>query len=235
MIINGVNFTIVGVYANSGGFEGGKAIFTPYSTFLKMYNEGNKVKWIAVNIKDEYDIKKAEEKIKTVLKQRHQVNPEDTQAIGGFNLGEKFKELFGFMRGLELLTAIVGFLTLFAGAIAVSSILLITVKERTKEFGIRRALGAQPRQILNQILIESAVITFISGMIGVILGTAILAVINNIVDKSEDSEIPLVNCSVDITILLGAFAIIVLLAILAGLIPAFRAIQIKPIDALREE
>ena len=139
------------------------------------------------------------------------------------------------MRGLEFLTIVVGFLTLLAGVIAVSSILLITVKERTKEFGIRRALGAKPTQVIGQILLESAVITFFSGLIGIILGTLVLAAVNNYVDGQEDGKIPLVNSSIDVWILLGAFTLVLVMAIVAGFIPAMRAISIKPIDALREE
>lgn len=235
IVISGMSFVIVGVYENGGGFEGGNSLFIPYSTFAKIYNQSNKVQWLAINIKDEFDIKKAEEDVKQYLKELHDISPEDTQAIGGFNLGERFDTLLRFMTGLEFLTVVVGFLTLFAGAIAVSSILLVTVKERTKEFGIRRALGAQPQQIINQILIEAIVVTFISGMMGVLLGTSLLAIINTMVSNMDDTTIPLVNSSVDIGVILGAFGIIVLMAILSGLLPAWRAIQIKPIDALREE
>lgn len=235
VVMNGVNFVIIGVYENRGGFEGGSSFFTPYTTFAKLYNQLNRVQWLAINVHDNYDIKKVEERIKLYLKQQHDIAPEDTQAIGGFNLGEMFGKLFRFMSGLEFLTAVVGFLTLFAGAIAVSSILLITVKERTKEFGIRRALGAHPKQIITQILMESLVVTMLSGLLGVIFGTGLLAVINSVIDKMEDSKIPLVNCSVDIWVILGAFGVIVLMSLLAGLLPAWRAIQIKPIDALREE
>lgn len=235
IVINSMNFTVVGVYENLGSFEGGASIFIPFTTFSKIYHQGEKVQWIAVNIKDHIDIKETEERFKQFLKARHDIAPNDTQAIGGFNLGEMFGKLFRFMTGLEFLTAVVGFLTLFAGAIAVSSILLITVKERTKEFGIRRALGAKPKQIIQQILVEALVVTMISGIVGIILGTLLLAVINTAVEQMNDSKIPLVNCSVNIEIIGIAFLIILLLALLSGLLPAWRAIQIKPIDALREE
>ncbi|MGI9527162.1 MAG: ABC transporter permease [Weeksellaceae bacterium] len=235
VVINNVSFKIVGVYENKGGFEGGKVLFMPFSTFSKLYNQPNRLGWLAVNIKDSYDIKEAEENIKSYLKEQHDIAPNDTQAIGGFNLGEMFGKLFSFMSGLEFLTTIVGFLTLFAGSIAVSSILLITVKERTQEFGIRRALGAQPRQIITQIMLEAVTVTILSGLMGVIFGTALLAIINVMVDNSEDANVPLVNSSVDVGVMFGAFAIIVLMSLFAGLLPAWRAIQIKPIDALRDE
>lgn len=235
--LNGVPFTVVGVYEGSQrGFEGDRSMFAPFTTFQKLFNEGDNVGFVAVNIQDEVDIKLMESRIKDFLKIRHKVHPDDSQAFGSFNLGEFFGKLFNFMKGLEFLTVIVGFLTLLAGVIAVSSILLITVKERTKEFGIRRALGAKPNQIIGQILLESSVITFISGLIGIVLGTLILAGVNNFVDaKKDDMDIPLVNSSIDIYILLGSFALVLVMAILAGFIPAMRAVAIKPIDALREE
>lgn len=236
--INNIPFTVVGVYDGSqANFEGTKSMFIPFATFQKIFNQGENVGFVAVNIKDDADINKMEKRLKGFLKKRHQVHPDDTQAFGSFNLGEIFGKIFNFMKGLEFLTIIVGFLTLLAGVMAVSSILLITVKERTKEFGIRRALGAKPQQIISQILLESAVITFFSGLIGIILGTIILLGVNGFVDQQSamDNNIPLVNSSVDVNVLLGSFLLVLIMAILAGLIPATRAIAIKPIDALREE
>lgn len=236
--INNIPFTVVGVYDGSqGNFEGTKSMFIPFATFQKIFNQGENVGFVAVNIKDNADINKMEKRLKGFLKKRHQVHPDDTQAFGSFNLGEIFGKIFNFMKGLEFLTIIVGFLTLLAGVMAVSSILLITVKERTKEFGIRRALGAKPKQIISQILLESAVITFFSGLIGIILGTIILFGVNSFVNQQSamDNKIPLVNSSVDVNVLLGSFLLVLIMAILAGLIPATRAIAIKPIDALREE
>lgn len=233
--INNIAFTVVGLYEGEQNFEGRNSIIMPFTTFSQLFNLGDKVGFVAINIKDEADIKKMENDFKAFLKTRHKISPEDTQAFGSFNLGELFGKIFNFMRGLEFLTIIVGFLTLLAGVIAVSSILLITVKERTKEFGIRRALGAKPRQIIYQILLESAIITIISGLIGIITATIILFSINQFAENQNNSEIPLINSSVNISILLGAFSLILVMAILAGFIPAMRAISIKPIDALREE
>ena len=234
--LNDVPFTVVGIYeGEENGFEGNRSMFAPFSTFQKLFNQGDAVGFVAINIQDEYDIKEAENNIKNFLKTRHKVHPDDTQAFGSFNLGELFGKIFNFMKGLEFLTIVVGFLTLLAGVIAVSSILLITVKERTKEFGIRRALGAKPEQIIGQILLESSVITFFSGLIGIVLGTLILYGVNNFVEGQEDSNIPIVNSSINMYILMAAFGLVLLMAVLAGFIPALRAIAIKPIDALREE
>ncbi|MGP2569535.1 ABC transporter permease [Ornithobacterium rhinotracheale] len=235
--IFGVNFKVVGVYSgdSKGGIDSGSTVTIPFATFNQIFNQGNNVGLIVINIDDYADIKKAETQIKDFLKTRHHIAPNDTQALGSFNLGEMFGKVFRFMQGLEFLTVVVDFFTLLAGVLAVSSILLITVKERTQEFGIRRALGAPPSQIVSQILLESSVITFFSGLLGIIAGTALLAGINTYVANAEKDDFPFINSSINLSILLGAFILVLVMSLLAGLIPALRAVAIKPIDALREE
>lgn len=139
------------------------------------------------------------------------------------------------MSGLELLAIVVGILTLFSGVIAIASILLITVSERTKEFGIRRALGAVPGQIRSQILLESIVLTMIAGLSGITAATFLLYIINDYVVSGSENDFPFINASVDVTTLTIALLIMIIMAMAAGMIPAQRAIAIKPIDALRDE
>ena len=134
---------------------------------------------------------------------------------------------------MQLLTIIVGTLTIIAGVIAISNILLITVKERTKEIGIRRALGAKPSEVRNQILLESVVITLSSGLIGFIFGMLVLMLLNLATKNQEDA--PFYNPTVNYLNVFGAMAIMVILGLIIGLIPAQRAISIRPIDALRSE
>ncbi len=236
--INGVYFKVVGVYEQdaNGGFEGENSAFIPFDTFQQLYNMGDEISWMAINVEDSYDIKDSEKRIKDLLKVRHNVHPEDTQAFGSFNLGDFLRKIKGFMMGMQFLTMIVGILTLFAGVIAISSILLITVKERTKEFGIRRALGAVPSQIRGQIIIESVILASIAGISGVILATLILFSINTIlIPNMGDINFPFMNATVDLDTLGVALIIMIIMAMLAGLLPAQRAISIKPIDALRDE
>ncbi len=236
--INGVYFKVVGVYEQdaNGGFEGENSAFIPFDTFQQLYNMGDEISWMAINVEDSYDIKDSEKRIKDLLKVRHNVHPEDTQAFGSFNLGDFLGKIKGFMKGMQFLTMIVGILTLFAGVIAISSILLITVKERTKEFGIRRALGAVPSQIRGQIIIESVILASIAGISGVVLATLILFSINTILIPSMgDINFPFMNATVDLGTLGIALIIMIIMAMLAGLLPAQRAISIKPIDALRDE
>ncbi|HUH36066.1 MAG TPA: ABC transporter permease [Moheibacter sp.] len=229
-------YTVVGVYKNGPmAFSRNNEIHIPFTTFQRVYNRQGVVNYVIVNATDDTDIVDFETKIKGFLKARKNVHPEDTQAIGGFNLGENLNKMFSFMSGLKLLAIVVGALTLFSGVIAIASILLITVSERTKEFGIRRALGAVPNQIRSQILLESIVLTLIAGLSGIVGATAILYIINVFVVAGKENQFPFINASVNVTILSVSLLIMVLMAMLAGLIPAQRAISIKPIDALRDE
>jgi putative ABC transport system permease protein len=139
----------------------------------------------------------------------------------------------GFLTGMQLLTIIVGSLTILAGVIAISNILLITVKERTKEIGIRRALGAKPSEVRNQILLESVVITLTSGLLGFIFGILLLMIID-ILTKNQDS-FPFYNPTVNYSHVFAAMAVMILLGLIIGMIPAQRAVKIRPIEALRSE
>ena len=139
----------------------------------------------------------------------------------------------GFLPGMQLLTIIVGSLTILAGVIAISNILLITVKERTKEIGIRRALGAKPSEVRNQILLESVVITITSGLLGFIFGILLLMIID-IATKNQDS-FPFYNPTVNYSDVFAAMAVMILLGLIIGMIPAQRAVKIRPIEALRSE
>lgn len=229
-------YTVVGVYKQGTiSFGPRNEIHIPFTTFQRVYNRKDVVNYVIINATDNTDIVVFEKQIKDFLKERKRVHPDDTQAIGGFNLGENLNKMFSFMNGLQLLAIVVGALTLFSGVIAIASILLITVSERTKEFGIRRALGAVPGQIRSQILLESIVLTLIAGLSGIVGATFLLFLINTFVIAGKENEFPFINASVDVTTLGISLLIMVTMAMLAGLIPAQRAISIKPIDALRDE
>lgn len=233
--IGNSSYTVVGVYTQPAmGVGRNNEIHIPFSTFQRVYNRQGVVNYVIINAYDQYDIVEFEQEVKAFLKERKNVHPDDTQAIAGFNLGEMMNQLFSFMNGMELLAIVVGALTLFSGVIAISSILLITVSERTKEFGIRRALGAVPNQIRSQILMESVVLTMIAGLTGIVGATLLLMLVNKMVEAG-DGNFPFLNASVDVTTLGFALLIMVVMAMIAGLLPAQRAISIKPIDALRDE
>ena len=215
------------------GIESDQTAIIPLSTFTQLFNEGDKVGVLSIVSKPDADVSIVEEKVKSELKTKYRVSPEDTNAFGAFNLGKEFKKLTGFLDGMQLLTIIVGTLTIIAGVIAISNILLITVKERTKEIGIRRALGAKPSEVRNQILLESVVITLSSGLAGFMLGMLVLMLLS-LATQNQD-EIPFYNPTVNYGNVFGAMTIMVFLGLIIGMIPAQRAISIRPIDALRSE
>ena len=233
--IDDIYFQVIGVhkFIPGGGFETDGDIFIPFETFRKLYNTGDIVQWFTIAAYDETDVVAVEKDIKKVLKSIHRVSPEDERAFGGFNLGEIFNKIVGFARGMTLLSLIVGIATIIAGVIGIGNILLISVKERTKELGVRRALGATPAEVRNQIILESVFLTVVAGILGIILGAFVLAGIN--AATIDMTDFPYTNPTVPISFVLGALFIMVFLGTLIGLIPAQRAISIKPIDALREE
>ncbi|WP_080780329.1 ABC transporter permease [Chryseobacterium phocaeense] len=233
--IKGLFFNVIGVFRvkKGGGFENDRTAFIPLSTYTKMYNAGEQIDMFAIVSKPNVNVGGVEETVKQVLKKKNKVSPEDTNAFGSFNLGKEFKKLTGFLTGMQLLTIIVGTLTILAGVIAISNILLITVKERTKEIGIRRALGAKPAEVRNQILLESVVITLSSGILGFMCGIFVLIILN-IVTQNQD-EFPFYNPTVNYGNVFGAMAVMVILGLIIGMIPAQRAVKIRPIEALRSE
>ncbi|MBX2827295.1 MAG: ABC transporter permease [Flavobacteriaceae bacterium] len=233
--IDNIYFQVVGVhkYEEGGGFEDDSSIFIPFSTYQKIYNMGDNVSWFAIAAYDDAEIVGLEKDIKQSLKRIHQAHPDDERAFGSFNLGEAFGKIMGFSKGMNFLSLIVGIATIIAGVIAIGNILLISVKERTKELGVRRALGATPREVRGQIILESVFLTIVAGIVGIICGAFVLAGIN--AATAGQDGFPYTNPTVPIPYVIGALLIMITLGTLIGLIPAQRAVSIKPIDALREE
>lgn len=233
--VKGIFFNVIGVFKvkSQGGMESDRASYIPLSTFTKMYNDGDKVGFFAIVSKPDADLTAVETEVKDQLKERYDVSPDDSNAYGSFNLGKEFKKLTGFLTGMQLLTIVVGTLTILAGVIAISNILLITVKERTKEIGIRRALGAKPSEVRNQILLESVVITLSSGILGFMFGIFLLMILN-MATQNQDA-FPFYNPTVDYSNVAIAMAVMLSLGLVIGMIPAQRAVKIRPIEALRSE
>ena len=232
--INSINYKVIGVYkpSNTIDFDGDTA-YVPFSTFKKVYNTANNVDWMMITANGGVNIEQLEKDILLTLKNLHKVHPEDERAFGSVNLGKEIGRFTGFLTGMQFLTWFVGIATLVAGVFAIGNILLITVKERTKEIGIRRALGATPKSIRQQIILESVFLTTVAGMLGIILGAIVLMIIDYEWGSGVDAA--LVNPTVNIPIILIAFATLIVLGTLIGLIPAQMATIVKPIEALREE
>jgi len=237
--INGVFFQVVGVFksnqSSDRGEEDASTIFIPFSTFQNAFNFQNVVGWFAITSIKDVPASVVEEKVIKLLKERHAIHPDDVQAIGHFNLEEEYKKMSGLFTGIQLLIWIVGSGTLFAGIIGVSNIMLIIIKERTNEIGIRRAIGAPPSDIMKQIMMESIVLTTVAGYVGLVLGVGLLELISSAMGPGGDSSSMFMNPEVDLGIAIKALGILILSGALAGLIPALRALKIKPIEALRSE
>ena len=233
--INNINYKVIGMYKKSqiggGGPQGNLHI--PFTTFQQVYNRGDDVGWMMITGKPGFDIIQIEADVKLLLKNLHKVHPEDERAFGSFNLGKEIAKVTGFITGMQFLTWFVGIATLIAGVFAIGNILLITVKERTKEIGIRRALGAKPWEIKRQIILESVFLTSIAGALGIISGGLVLMIIDATLGQGDEAALS--NPTVDIPVILIAALTLVVLGTLIGLIPAHTAVSIRPIEALREE
>ncbi len=231
--INNINFQVIGIFEVNPFGGPSTDIHIPFTTFQQIYNQGENIGWMMITGKPEFDIKQIELDTKLLLKNMHRIHPEDKRAFGSFNLGERFAKMTGFLTGMQFLTWFVGIATLIAGVFAIGNILLITVKERTKEIGVRRALGATPFEIKRQIVVEAVFLTLVAGFFGIISGGWILILMDKTLGQGDDAVF--VNASVTISVVLLALVILVILGTLIGLIPAFKATSIKPIEALREE
>jgi putative ABC transport system permease protein len=237
--ISGVYFQVVGVIhaetkINIGGGKKEETIIIPFSTMQTAYNYGDIVHFFSVTSQKGYKVSELEEKLKTILKDRHKIAPEDLQAIGSFNIEKEFVKFSALFLGIQVLTWIVGIGTLLAGVIGVSNIMLVIIKERTQEIGIQRAIGATPNVIIKHIVAESVFLTVMAGYIGLSLGVGVLEILNQVLQSGGD-EMFFRNPEVNLSMALSALGVLVIAGIVAGLIPAKRAISIKPIDAIRDE
>jgi putative ABC transport system permease protein len=238
--INGINFMVVGVYKSKGNDNGDaeaaqKNIFIPFTTFQQAFNFGDRVGWMALTAKDEASITALKPGIIGFMKERHTIHPDDERAVGNFDLYEEFQKVQDLFMVLKFIAYFVGTLVLLSGIIGISNIMLIVVKERTNEIGIRRALGATPGAIRSQILLEAIFLTIIAGMFGIAVATGILGVLNMILATMPSEGMMFINPSVDLGVVFIALLILVGSGLLAGFIPAQTAINVKPVDALRTE
>lgn len=235
--IQGVNFMVVGTYQkkdDGGGEEGQKEIYVPFTAFSQAFNMGNDVGWMAITALDGSSISNLKEKIVNVVKEKRKIHPDDKRAVGYFDLYEQYNRVESLFGALRWVAYFVGVLVLLSGIIGVSNIMLIVIKERTKEIGIRRALGEPPWSIKKQILMESIFLTIISGMIGIVFGAAFIYGVNAVLDSVGPVDM-FVNPSVSLGVVVSALVILIFSGLLAGFIPAQSAIKIRPIEALRTE
>jgi len=240
--VNGLYYQIVGVIqAKSSNINiGGRSeetVFLPFSTMQQTLNQGDILHFLCMSIKMTHPVEEVIEEVTAILKSQNEISPTDPQAVGIGNLAAQFATFNMLFTGIDILVWLVGLGTLLAGIIGVSNIMMVTVKERTKEIGVRRALGAKPFNIISQVMSESLVLTALAGLMGLSLGVFLLDVVNKVLSAqpASDDGTFFQNPEVSINTAIAATVVLLFSGLIAGLIPAWRAMQIKAIDAIREE
>lgn len=234
--VGGIEYRVVGILKSSRGGQNGaddeKTIMMPLTTAQQVTNNIGYIGWFVCSIKPYLDAAKANEQIKQLLRKRHKIHPEDDQGIRSFNLAQEFAEVQGLFFGIKLLIWVVGIGSLLAGVIGVGNIMLIIVKERTKEIGIRKSMGATPGSIVSMILLESVFITTLAGYLGLLFSTGIIFLAN--IAVGEGGEF-FSNPEIDFMVGAGALIILIVAGALTGLLPAMQAARVNPVVALKDE
>lgn len=229
--VDGIYYRVIGVCMSEGNISingnSSESIVLPFTTMQRAYNFGRRIDMLCITVKKGFKVSEIQDKVDEIIKKAHYISPDDKQAVMLMNAEAMFSMVDNLFAGITVLIWMVGIGTLLAGAIGVSNIMMVTVKERTIELGIRRAIGARPRDILQQILSESMVLTTIAGMGGISFAVLVLQGVETMARSSGSSA----NFQVNFWLAIGTCLLLVSLGMLAGLAPAFRAMAIKPIDA----
>lgn len=243
--VNNIPFKVVGICKEGGGTRHRNA-YIPVTTGQKVFNGSNRLHNFALTINAETleESQAIEKRVRETLARKHKFDPKDESALGSYNKLEDVIQTMKIFQAIDIFIWIIGIGTLIAGVVGVSNIMLIVVKERTKEIGIRKAIGASPASVIGLILLESVLITTIAGYIGLVLGTGLMEGINYFVEQQYavsaatnggNGETLFRNPTVDINVALMATGLLIFAGAVAGYIPAKRAARIKPIVALRDE
>ena len=234
--IDSVYFSVVGVNYSDGNMNVNgndqQAVFLPLSLVQQIYNRGHSVDIICVTGKPGVVMSDITDKIRHVIAKAHDVAPDDEKGVMVFNTEMMFSMVDNMFRGINMLIWLVGIGTLLAGDIGVSNIMMVTVRERTVEIGIRRAIGATPRNILSQIIQESILLTSIAGMSGILF---VVLVLQGLEMANTTDGVAAAHFQISFWTAIGAVVLLSVLGVLAGLAPALRAMSIKPVDAMRDE
>lgn len=234
--VNGVIMKVVGVFYDKGNQErNSERVYIPHPIYQKIFGETNKISDIWLRPQAGVDGFELEKKVVELLKRRHAVAPDDRRAIQSFNMAEPAKMVNGLFLGINAFIWFVGLGTLTAGIVGVSNIMIITVKERTREIGIRKALGATPLSIVSTLLFESILVTSIAGYAGLVMGVGLIELISFGLN-SVGAQLPFFkNPEINFQVAVTAIVLLVVVGALAGLMPALRAAKIMPIEAMRAD
>lgn len=237
--VKGIEFRVVGIFGpmeikpwTESDLE---AVVLPLTAMSRSFGTGNRVDYFCCSAAPNIKVSDMEVKVKSYLKERHNVAPDDPQGIGGFNLEDEFLSIVNLFAGIKVFLWFIGISTLLAGIVGVSNIMLIIVKERTKEIGIRKAMGASPRSIINMILTESIFITSFSGYMGLVASTFLIWGVNYLMISNGVESQNFHNPQVNLTIGLGSVIVLIIAGAIAGLIPAMQAAKVNPVLALKDE
>jgi putative ABC transport system permease protein len=233
IIANGLVFKVIGVFTDDGNEREESNIYAPYTTLQQIFGNTDQINQIAMTYNPDFDLPRAlgfSDMMEEVLKRRLVVDPEDQSAFFINNYAEGFSNVQTFSNFLTWVAIGVGLLILIAGIVGIGNILIFIIKERTKEIGIRKALGARPVEIIKLILMESIVITTLSGFTGMLFSMGLVSLISPVIDTPAFA-----NPNVDNAVVITCTVVLILAGIMAGLIPSVRAANIKPIEALRAD
>jgi len=232
--VAGIPFKVVGVFDDPGGERDLTRVYIPVSTAQRVFNSGNRVGFISMTVGDASveESNNMVEAIRNTMSQKHKFDPEDQRAVFIRNSVEDYQRFLNLFASIRIFIWIIGIGTLIAGIVGVSNIMIVVVKERTKEVGIRKSLGATPWSIVSLILQESVLITAFAGYLGLMAGVGLLELIKPYFAESQNY---FKNPEVDIKVALSATGILIIAGMLAGFIPARKASRIKPIVALKDE
>ena len=238
LIVDGNVYKIVGVITHTNenisvGFFSQDCVLLPFTTEQDAFDHKDHIGLISVGLYDKYDSRTANAEISSILKRNHNIHPDDDASMEIISMVDAVSVYESTMKGVELLILIVGLGTLLAGLIGISNIMLVTIKERTKEIGIRRALGARPRIIILQIMLEALTLTVVAGIAGIIVGTWVLLLLNNVLGGGTDALIS--RPMIPPAYAFGSLFILVCGGLASGYVPARKALKIKAIEALRDD
>jgi len=234
--VAGINFQVIGVFKSSNvGSDGSdtEKLYMPNASLRYSYNQLSSIGSILIIPKPGFDAYKVQDDAINLLLEHHQVDPKDTAVFGKFNMQKIFDQVFGLFTGISVFSWIVATGTIMAGAIGVSNIMLIVVKERTREIGLRKALGATPLSIVAMIVQESLVITIFAGYLGLVLGVLFLELVNKALSMGGNQMFK--DLSMDLHTGVVALTVLVIAGLIASLLPAAKAAKVNPIVALQDE
>ncbi|MCD8071656.1 MAG: ABC transporter permease, partial [Alistipes sp.] len=217
------------------GMDIERRIIMPMQTMQNVYGRGIYFSNLLCSTKKGYSSSAMQQEVEAIIKAAHDISPTDPKALRGWNVEEMYNKYMNVVVGINILTWIVGMGALFSGVIGISNIMLVSIRERMREIGVRRALGAKPAAIMGQIISESFVLTALAGIVGFLFGMGVVAVLESATSHDPDGGGLQFQPEISFSLALSCLGLLIAAGIFAGILPAYRALKIKAIDAIRDE